>query len=311
MSSWQERITGDWIGVPAVFDAEGTCVGRIQVERASRAENGRTTYTMDTRVDVRGPLRARFEAKDFSFGVIDGEKDRVYLGPDFVGAGHPFGALVDANYYSPGWQADLRTLVHVLEDGRTQVYSSQLYDGPSMIAVFNGVYRRHDGDAAALERFLEKERAAGETPHVLPFKDAGAWTGRLAVYGADQSASGHADVEISYAPRDLLHAAVELRVRGAVELEARFVRARSGHRHFFEGPDLFGNGIAYGRALYTTQHLYGRALKIRGREFLLDAEYRLAVVWHVYASDRLKNVLFGTLAWQPGERVLSTVHVGT
>ena len=32
-------------------------------------------------------------------------------------AGQPYGALVDAHYYSPAWQADLRTMVHILDDG--------------------------------------------------------------------------------------------------------------------------------------------------------------------------------------------------
>lgn len=307
-SAWQKRIEGDWYGVPAVFDAEGTCVGRIEVDRASRNEGGRTTYTMNTRLDVKGPLRARFEAKDFAFGVMDGDKDRVYLGPDFVGAGHPYGALVDAHYYSPAWMADLRTMVHVLEDGATQIYSSQLYEGPAMIAVFNGIYRKHDGNAQAMERFLETERAAGEQPHVLPFKEAGRWSGNLTVYGADQKHVGSAEAVIDYRPRDLLHAAVQMKVTGAIELAGSFGRGRVGHRHVFEGPDVFGNGIAYGRALYTTKHFYRRALKIRGREFLLGSDYGLAVVWHVYASDRLKHVVFGTLKWEPSERVLQAIH---
>ena len=33
---------------------------------------------------------------------------------------------------------------------------------------------------------------------------------------------------------------------------------------------LFGNAIAYGRALYTTQHHATEAFKIKGREFIID-----------------------------------------
>ena len=35
--------------------------------------------------------------------------------------GYPYGMLVDAHYYSPGWTSDLRTLVHILPDGKTRV----------------------------------------------------------------------------------------------------------------------------------------------------------------------------------------------
>ena len=162
-SEWQKSIEGQWYGIPSVFEPDGTHVGHIKVNRASTAADGKTTYTMDTDLDVRGPLRPRFEAKDFSFGVLDGDGDRVYLGPDFMGAGQPYGRLVDAHYYSPAWQADLRTMVHVLADGQTQVYSSLLFDGPTLVGVFNGLYQvAHDYDAnpetkATIDAFVDGE----------------------------------------------------------------------------------------------------------------------------------------------------------
>ena len=77
--------------------------------------------------------------------MIDSDQDRIYCGPDFVGAGRPFGLFVDSNYYSPGWTSDLRTWVHILPDGETQVYSSVLYEGPAINMVFNGIYKvAHD-----------------------------------------------------------------------------------------------------------------------------------------------------------------------
>jgi hypothetical protein len=300
-SQWQKNIEGSWYGIPAVFDANGDCVGHIQVDRASVHDGKKTTYTMNTRLEVRGPLRSRFEAKDFAFDVLDGDRDRVYLGPDFFGCGQPSGSFVDAHYYSPGWMADLVTMVHVLEDGITQVYSSQLYEGPALLAVFNGMYRVDR--AGGIEAFLAAERAASERPHVLPFKDAGVWTGKLAVYGPDQKRIGDAEARVGYRPRDLLHADVDMAVTGAVELAARYGRGRVGNRHTFEGPDLYGNGMAFGRALYTTQHFHGRPLRLRGREFLLN-DHGLAVVWHVYASGKLDKVIFGELAWQKTDRVI-------
>ncbi|MBO9318028.1 MAG: hypothetical protein J7460_03290, partial [Chloroflexus sp.] len=106
-SNWQKTIEGEWYGFPSIFDAEGNHIGYNKVSRASvfDPETGRTTYVMDTRLqDAVGPLAARFEVSDtFAFGVIDSDRDRIYLGPDFIGAGHPYGMLVDAHYYSPLW----------------------------------------------------------------------------------------------------------------------------------------------------------------------------------------------------------------
>ena len=313
-STWQQRITGDWHGLPSVFDADGTHVGHIKVSRASTFEGGRTTYTMDTALDVRGPLRARFEASGFAFGVLDGERDRVYLGPDFVGAGHPYGALVDAHYYSPGWQADLRTMVHILGDADgepLQVYSSMLYEGPTVLAVFNGLYRQAPagGDAeAALARFRDGERQAGPRSHVLPFKHAGQWTGTVAVHDPDGAERGAAQVRVDYKPLSLLAAETTVQLEGAVNARWKAVRRRQGNRHVWEGPDLWGNAIGYGRALYTSQHVFGQALKIRGREFQIDDQHGLSVVWQLFGSDRLRHTLHGRLRWEPREQVLAANH---
>jgi hypothetical protein len=309
-SEWQKKIEGDWHGTPTVFDAEGNQVGRIKVTRASVFEGDKLTYTMDTDLEVQGPLRARFEAQDFSFGVVD-EGDRIYLGPDFVGAGHPYGALVDAHYYSPGWTADLRTMVHVLPDGKTQAYSSLLYDGPTIVAVFNGLYKQattYGTDpkvTSEIDAFLEREKKAGGKPHVLPFKTAGTWRGEVAVFGGDRAPLGAAQVRIEYAPKSLLRADVRLTIEGPWSASLSYVRSRVGNRHVYEGPEVFGNAIGYGRALYTSQHVFGQATKIKGREFLLGDDLSMSVVWQVWKSDRLAYLMYGQLAWEPGETILS------
>ena len=310
-SEWQKSIEGEWHGNPAVFDAQGNCAGFIKVDRSSTFDGGQTTYVMDTKLDVQGPLRARLEAQDFSFGVRDGNVDRVYMGPDFVGAGHPYGALVDAHYYSPGWTADLRTMVHILPDAKTQVYSSLLYDGPAIIAVFNGVYKmatdygENPETTKRVDEFCSTERKVGPKPHILPFKDAGAWSGTMEVYDAQQAPAGNAEVTIHYRPITLLRAQVDVEVTGDVEFRASYKRSRVGNRHVFEGPDVFGNGLGYGRALYTSQHFFGRALKIRGREFIIDDNYTMSAVWQVFSSDRRLHTMFGKLDWTCTERLLT------
>ena len=313
-SDWQKRIEGDWHGVPAVFDAEGHHVGHIKVSRASVYDGERVTYTMDTASDVRGPLRSRFEARDFAFGVRDDGKDRVYMGPDFMGAGRPWGAVVDAHYYSPAWMADLRTMVHVLPDQKTQVYSSLLFEGPTLIAVFNGLYKvgndygKNPETTRSVDGFLEHERKVGSNQHVLPFKRAGRWTGELTTYEPGEERAGVTRVTIDYRPTTLLRATVDVRLSGAFEKRMRYERARVGHRHVFDGPDVYGNAIGYGRALYTSQHVHGQALSFEGREFLVDDDYTMSVVWKVRRSGALGFLMYGLLAWEPGEVVLATTY---
>ena len=313
-SKWQQSIAGQWHGYPSVFQPDGTHVGWNKVSRSSTHEGDRTTYRMDTELDVRGELRSRFEARDFEFGVLDGDQDRIYMGPDFMGSGQPFGGLVDARYYSPAWAADLRTMVHVLADGETQVYSSLLYDGPTLCSVFNGVYRvSHDyADSETtrerIDGFVASEKDAGNTPHVLPFKDAGQWKGTMQVFSGDQKALGEAELVLDYRPLDLLRAEVDLSLTGAEELEARFVRARSGNRHTFHGPQLYGNGFSYGRALYTSQHVKGSSVRIEGREFIIDDDWTMSLVWKIHRHGVLDKVVFGSVTWTAGEKVLSAQY---
>ena len=187
-SEWQKRIEGEWHGRPGLFDAEGNHVGFERVDRASVVEDGVARYWMNTSLEARGPLRNRFElGAQFDFGIVDSDENRVYCGPDFYGTGQPYGLFVDAHYYSPGWQADLRTWNQVLPDGETQVYSSVLHDGWAVCAVFNGIYKRtfdHETNPETqkfVDDWIALETQRGSRPQVLPTKEKGAWTGELFV----------------------------------------------------------------------------------------------------------------------------------
>jgi len=304
-AAWQNQIEGEWYGNPSVWDPEGNHTGWIKVARRSVIEGDEITYYMDTRFDNDGPLRNRFEFSEFAFGLTHGDRDRIYIGPDFIGAGHPYGALVDAHYYSPAWQADLRTMVHILRDGETQVYSSLLYDGPAICAVFNGVYKvafDYDANAATKTRiddFCTSERQAGRKPHTIPSKVAGAWSGIVEVYGADQTKAGEATLRIDHEPLSLLRARQTVTLTGAVDQSWTFDRYHDVNHHTFDGPDLFGNGRAYGRALYTSWHVMGEATKVVGRDFLYDDRLSLSCNWKLYQGDAMSHLLFGELTWQP------------
>jgi hypothetical protein len=302
-SNWQQQIEGEWHGAPSVFDAEGNHTGWSKVFRSSVVEDGKVMYYMNTAFANTGPLRNRFEVSNFAFALDDRGNDRVYLGPDFIGAGHPYGTLVDAHYYSPAWRSDLRTMVHVLPDNETQVYSSLLFNGPTIFAVFNGVYKvafdyeTNPDTRARIDSFLEAERTASTRPHDIPPKTSGAWSGEMQVYGPDQELEGKVDVRITHEPTTLLRARQTVEITGVFDKSYSFDRYHDSNLHTYDGPDVYGCAIAYGRALYTTQHLFGEAVKIQGREFLYDDELSMSACWKISEGDRLSRMLYGALSW--------------
>lgn len=316
-SKFQQAITGEWHGLPSVFDAEGSHTGFNKVNRASVFEGDRTTYWMETDFQNSGPLRNRFDTAGarFEFGVIDSDQDRVYCGPDFMGSGRPYGLLVDSNYYSPGWNTDLRTVNLILPEHGLQVYSSQLFEADTLVAVFNGLYvvtQDHETNPETqkfVENFLEQEQKDAKKPFILPVKNQGQWTGTLEVYNENQEAIGNTDVVIDYTPTSLREANVTVTMTGAIERTFSYKRSRTDAVHTFEGPDVFGNGRAYGRYLWSTQHFYGEAFKLKSRDTLIDDKFTLCSVWQFYQSNKEVYTTFGVLDWTEGENVLNAQYV--
>jgi len=315
-SKWQEQITGEWHGLPSIFDSQGNHAGFNHVYRSSEFQGDRTTYFMHCNLDTNGPLAYRLEADSFAFGVVDSDQDRIYCGPDFIGAGRPFGLMVDANYYSPGWTSDLRTQVHILPDGETQVYSSLLFDGPAINSVFNGIYKvAHDYQdnpetRARIDAWIESERRNGKKPFLLPAKHSGHWSGEMAVYDNQQQMIGTNQVRIDYTPLTLLRARVDVKIEGVINRKYSYERTRNGNVHTFDGPDVFGNARAFGRYLWATQHFYGEAMKIRGRDVIIDDQHTISAIWQWYQSDKELYSSFGVLNWHPGEELLTAQYAG-
>ena len=317
-SKFQQAITGTWHGLPSVFEADGTHVGFNKVDRESKFEDGVTTYFMRTNFQNTGPLRYRFDlgSEDFAFGVIDSDVNRVYCGPDFMGSGRPYGMLVDSNYYSPGWNTDLRTLNLVLPEHEIQVYSSELYEGPVLAAMFNGIYivtQDHETNPKTQQRvddFIESERANGKRPFVLPVKVAGQWRGALETYNGDQELLGTTDVIIDYTPQTLLSARMDVKLSGVIEREFSYLRSHDHNMHKFEGPDVWGNGRSFGRYLFGTKHFYGEPCKMKTRDTLIDDKFSLCVVWQFYEGNKEQYTTFGVLEWEPGDTVLQARYVG-
>ncbi|GHJ47991.1 hypothetical protein Cs7R123_53330 [Catellatospora sp. TT07R-123] len=307
-SVWQQRIAGQWHGRPSLFDATGTWCGFEEIRRSSVFADGVTTYYMDGGLIGGGPLAGQFRlGAPFAFGVVDADDNRVYTGPDFYGTGQPYGGFVDSHYYGPGWQVDLNTWNQVLPDGETQVYSSVLYQGWSVVGCFNGVYTRTLDDspesAGRVERFLAEETRRGPVPYITPTKQAGAYTGDLELYGADQKPRGTVGMRLALDPVDLLHTTRTLTWSGPLSRTASFSARRDGNRHFYEGPQAWGNAIGFGRALFGSLH-FTDVTKVKFREFAIDAEPgmsadgRLAVVYEIFQGNVLDAVLHGVLHWE-------------
>ena len=90
------------------------------------------------------------------------------------------------------------------------------------------------------------------------------------------------------------------RLRGwCCQDETGLLNGSFGNRYTYDGPDLWGNAIAYGRALYTSQHHVSEAFKVKGREFIIDRDYTLAVAWKLYDGDRMTDIVFGPLTFTP------------
>lgn len=316
-SNFQQAISGTWHGLPSVFDASGNHEGFNKVDRESKFDEGVTTYYMNTNFMNDGDLRYRFDMAGtaMAFGVIDSDQDRVYCGPDFMGSGRPYGMLVDSNYYSPGWNTDLRTVNLVIPERALQVYSSQLFEGDTLVSVFNGLYINttdHETNPATQEKidtFIESERQNAKKPHILPIKESGTWSGTIQVYNDLQQCLGTSQVTIEYTPLTLLRARMNVTITGVIERNYSYERSRTASLHTFEGPDVYGNGRSYGRYLWHVQHFYGEPFKIRARETLIDDAFSLCVVWQFLQSNKELYTTFGVLDWTAGETVLQARYV--
>ncbi|MEP5763622.1 MAG: hypothetical protein ABJ308_03480 [Halieaceae bacterium] len=315
-SNWQKLITGEWHGLPSLYEPDGTHVGVNKVSRASEHVDGKTRYWMDTDFDAVGALRNRFEIGRFDFGVIDSDNDRIYTGPDFVGSGSPYGTLVDSEYYSPAWNTHLRTVNHVVPELGMQVYSSLLFEGATLIGTFNGLYivtQDYDSNPETQQRvadWLERERREGKRPFVLPPKLQGQWKGELEVYNNEQELIGSNQVTIDYTPVNLTRANMHVKTSGVIDSDYSFERTRDQNHHQFHGPDLFGNGMAYGRYLYSVQHLYGKAERLETRDTLINEDNTMVVNWNYFYSQQRKYTTHGVLYWEAGDEILGPRFIG-
>lgn len=302
-SGWQQRVEGLWQGLPAVFDAAGQHQGFIRVRRwVEKGSSGQPAIRVTNEPELSGPLLARLAPPDLLLYVSpDGGPRRVYVGRDFTGMGRPLGSLLLGNDYIHPWEVDTSVIVQVLPDGCTQAYSALLYQGPALLGVIQGLYTLSQAGEAAdgdrVEAFIANERQRGPQPQTWPAHQRGAWRGEATCMRLDQEEPSSVLVEILHQPLDALRCEQQVKLSGGLSAQYSVKRSRQGSAHYYQGPHLVGNGQTFGRALFTRLHVSGEALRIEGREVLLDAEGRIAVCWQVQRDGRLSEVVFGVLGW--------------
>ena len=138
---WHRRVEGIWHGCPSVYDASGDYKGYIQADRSIYIDQ-EDNYIIQVATDVKVPgvLGNRLNTPLHVLKVKHFENKRVYEGPDFYGAGYPYGDLILGNDYCVPWASENRVTVQLLPDGKSQAYSTVLYDGHAVHSVVTGIY---------------------------------------------------------------------------------------------------------------------------------------------------------------------------
>ena len=103
---------------------------------------------------------------------------------------------------------------------------------------------------------------------------------------------------------------MHVKTTGVVETEYTYERTRDHNHHQFHGPDLFGNGMAYGRYLYSVQHLYGEATRLETRDTLINEDRTMVVNWNYCFAQQRTYTTHGVLRWEEGDEILGPRFIG-
>ena len=160
-----------------------------------------------------------------------------------------------------------------------------------------------------MEDFLDRERSEGKKPFNLPVKHEGVYRGEFEVYNDKQELVGHNTVTVNHRPISLTHSEQSIEISGVINEKWTALRTRTGNHMQYHGPDLFGNGISYGRYLYSVRHVFGEAFKMWSRETVVDDDHTLFCAWQFLQSHKEKYMTFGVLRFEAGENVLAATYV--
>lgn len=237
---------------------------------------------------------------------------RVYVGRDFYGAGHPNDTCLLGNDYCVPWMLDNRVIIHILDDKKTQVYSTVLSVGPVVKTVITGMYKltAHDWESDAeakkqIELHIENEKRLGPKPFLLPARvgNNGKWVGKVRVFNGWQTEVGHTSapttITITHHPLDHFSSKQTFQIQGHINRQLSYTRRRHVNEHYYEGPDLYGNGQCFGRAVFSVCYIRGEDYRWKCREFLIDPDnFTLSVVYEFINNEVLEYVIYGVLEWK-------------
>ncbi len=301
---WHKQVEGIWHGCPGIYDHAGMIQGYTQADRSIFVDDeGHHLIRVETKVDCVGPLRARLETPVHLLKVRHLENKRVYEGPDFFGAGYPYGTLILGNDYCIPWQTDNRVTVQLLPGEQLQAYSNVAYEGNTLVGVITGLYRlsRDYGTNPKTQKVIaehrEDEIRRVKDVHILPPTTAGVFRGELETYRPDQTLVGNTTVEWVHTPHSRYRMTQDMTLSGAVQRHVKIERTRHENHHFFED-GLWGNGIGFGRALFWRGNFTSETTRLIGRDFQLP-DGSIAVVWELWRADTLEQVLHGVLRFEP------------
>ncbi len=301
---WHKQVEGTWHGCPGIYDHAGRRQGHVQADRSIFVDDeGTHLIRVDTRVDCFGALRARLETPQHLLRVKHVENKRVYEGPDFYGAGYPYGSLILGNDYCVPWATDNRVTVQLLPGGELQAYSNVAYEGNTLVCVITGLYRlsRDLAENPDTQRRVDAHRkdeiARSNDVHLLPPTRAGIYTGELETYTPDQRLVGMTQVRWEHLPETRSRCRQKVSLSGAYQ--RHFVVERTRHEnHAFFAEGLWGNGISFGRALFWRGNFTSETTRLIGRDYLLGDD-SLALVWEMWRADQLEYVMHGVVRFVP------------
>lgn len=300
---WHKQVEGIWHGCPGIYDHEGLWQGYVQADRSIFVDDeGSHLIRVDTQVNCFGKLRARLETPSHLLRVAHVENKRVYNGPDFYGAGYPYGTLILGNDYCVPWATDNRVTVQLLPGGEVQAYSNVAYEGNTLVGVITGLYRisrdyETNGDTRSMIAVhREDEIRRSKDVHILPPNEAGVYEGELETYTPNQEMVGTTKVEWKHTPHGRYRCTQDVKLSGAYARSFCMTRTRHENHHFYED-GLWGNGIGFGRALFWRGNFNGETTRLIGRDYQLP-DGTLALVWEMWRADQLEYVMHGVVKFR-------------
>ena len=265
---WHTQVAGIWHGCPSVFDSRGQYLGYIQADRKIfKDDNENYLIEVETETHIPGPMGIRLHHPCHRLEVSHKEQKRVYTGPDFYGAGYPYGDLILGNDYCVPWTSDNRVTVQLLPDGESQAYSTLLYQGGTLHAVVCGVYLQsldfetNQETRQKISHHRLSEIGAGRNATKLLKERPRNLQGNCQIFDSKQNLTGSSMMQVTMSESKESVPTLRYTLEGDLNLSGTSSVQWHENNFSYHGPDFWGNGISYGRMVLN--HLYQKGEILR------------------------------------------------